>query len=180
MTEIDMKERTVPAGATPAPEAGFTLIEALAAIVILVFGLMGITNLLLVAANSNTTANQGTAAATVASQVLENIKAVPYTALNVNGSGVTVTADQGGGGPCFGTGAVLFSDPATNNNCDAAIQGVGNIHARWVVTALAGNNQVRFVQVRAEATGVLGAARTRAEFTTFRSCTSTTLGCPAP
>ncbi len=172
-----MKERTSPAAAARAPQAGFTLIEALAAIVILVFGLMGITNLLLVAANSNTAANAGTAAATVASQVLENLKAVPYTALNAGGD---VSADTGGGGPCFGTGAVLFGSPGTNNNCDAAIQGVGTIHARWAVTGIAGNNQVRFVQVRAEATGVLGAARTRAEFTTFRSCTSTTLGCPAP
>jgi hypothetical protein len=163
--------------AARAAEAGFTLIEALAAIVILVFGLMGITNLMLVAANSNTTANLGTAAAAVASQVLENLKVVPYTTLGLGGD---IASDTGTAGPCFGTGAVTFGTPGTLNNCDADLQGVGRVHARWAVTAVPGNNQVVFVRVRAEALGVLGAARTRAEFTTIRSCTSTTLGCPAP
>ena len=44
-----------------AGEAGFTLIEALVAMVVLTFGLMAVTNLMLVAASSNTVANQGTA-----------------------------------------------------------------------------------------------------------------------
>jgi hypothetical protein len=158
-------------------EAGFTLIEALGAVLILTFGLMGITNLMLVAANSNQAANQGTAAAAVASQVMESLKAVPYTTL---GTGGDVTADTGAVGPCFGPGAVLYTNAGLVNNCDADLPGVGKIHARWAVTPIGGNNQIEYVQVRAEAVGVLGAARTRAEFTTFRSCTSTTLGCPAP
>ena len=45
-------------------EAGFTLIEALVAIVILAFGLMAVTNLLVVAAASNTVGNHSTAATT--------------------------------------------------------------------------------------------------------------------
>src|SRR5262245_50077908 len=70
----------------PAPgarqgEAGFTLIETLVAIVILVFGLMAVSNLLLVAASSNTVANQGTAAATAASETLEALKQIPFTQL---------------------------------------------------------------------------------------------------
>ena len=44
-------------------EAGFTLVEALVAVVVLVFGLMAVTNLLLVAASSNSVANQSTAGA---------------------------------------------------------------------------------------------------------------------
>ena len=43
-------------------ESGFTLVETLVAIVVLVFGLMAVTNLLLVAATSNTVANQSSAA----------------------------------------------------------------------------------------------------------------------
>ena len=38
-------------------ESGFTLVETLVAIVVLVFGLMAVTNLMLVAATSNTVAN---------------------------------------------------------------------------------------------------------------------------
>jgi type II secretory pathway pseudopilin PulG len=158
-------------------QSGFTLIEALIAIVIIIFGLIGVTNLFMVAASSNSVANQGTAATAVASQVLEALKAVPYTTLVAGG---TVDADQGSGGACFGTPAFSVADPSVINNCDADLQGVGRIHVRWAVTGVAGNQQVRFVQVRAEGVGVLGAARTRAEFTTFRSCTSQPLGCPAP
>ncbi len=47
-----MKTRIRPAA--PDAEAGFTLIEALVAIVVLVFGLMAVTNLMIVAASSNT------------------------------------------------------------------------------------------------------------------------------
>ncbi len=59
-------------------EAGFTLIEALVAIVVLSFGLIAITNLLVVAASSNTVANQGTAAAAVASRELDRLKSLPF------------------------------------------------------------------------------------------------------
>jgi type II secretory pathway pseudopilin PulG len=159
-------------------EAGFTLVEALIAVVILIFGLMGVTNLMIVAASSNSAANQGTAAATVASQVLERLKAVPFTGLTAGGDTAT---DTGSAGPCFGTGAVSVANPSTLNNCDADMQGVGRIHARWSLTGLGGNRQVYFVQVSAEATGGLGPGRTRAAFTTFRSCTGTvTQGCPLP
>lgn len=47
-------------------EAGFTLVEALLAVVVLIFGLMAVTNLMLVAASSNSVANQGTPAVTSA------------------------------------------------------------------------------------------------------------------
>jgi hypothetical protein len=157
-----------------AGEAGFTLVEALSAIVILVFGLIGITNLMIVAASSNTAANQGTAASAVASELLESLKAVPFTNLTPGGS---VAADTGTAVACSGA---AVNAPGTLNNCDADVQGVGRIHTRWAVTAIAGNNQIYYVQVRAEALGGLAPGRTRAEFTTFRSCTSQALGCPAP
>lgn len=158
-----MTERTTPiapdrAGRTA--EAGFTLVEALIAVVILIFGLVGITNLLLVAASSNTTANQGTAATSIASQRLELLKAVPFTDL--------VT----GGDLDSGTDPSFYSQDA--------VPGVGVIVTRWTVTPIAGNNQVYYIQVRSEATGALGPRRSRAEFASFRSCTSTDLGCPEP
>src|SRR5204863_2278147 len=61
MTENNMRNRVSgPAGPPPSrgSEAGFTLVEALVAIVILVFGLIAVTNLMLVAASSNSVANQ--------------------------------------------------------------------------------------------------------------------------
>jgi type II secretory pathway pseudopilin PulG len=158
-------------------QSGFTLIEALIAIVIIIFGLIGVTNLFMVAASSNTVANQGTAATAVASQVLEALKAVPYTNITPGGS---IEADTGTGGACFGSALFTVANPSAVNNCDADLQGVGRIHVRWAVTTVSGNAQVQFVQVRGEAVGTLGPARTRAEFATFRSCTSQPLGCPAP
>jgi type II secretory pathway pseudopilin PulG len=168
---------TEPRTPSSSGQSGFTLIEALIAIVIIIFGLIGVTNLFMVAASSNSVANQSTAATAAASQMLERLKAVPFTSFTPGGD---IEADSGTAGPCFGTAAVAVGNPAALNNCDANLQGVGRIHVRWAVTTVAGNSQVQFVQVRAEGVGVLGAARTRAEFTTFRSCTSQPLGCPAP
>jgi type II secretory pathway pseudopilin PulG len=140
-------------------EAGFTLVEALVAIVILVFGLIAVTNLLVVAASSNSVANQATAATTVAAQRLELLKAQPFTSLAVGGD--------------------LDSDVASFNQ-DDDVSGVGRIHTRWTVVSIAGDAQVYFVAVRSEGTGALSVRRSRAEFTTFRSCTNVALGCPNP
>ena len=59
-------------------DSGFTLVEALIAIVILVFGLMAVTNLFLVAGNSNQVANQSTAAAALAARRLESLKTISF------------------------------------------------------------------------------------------------------
>ena len=66
-------------------ERGFTLIEVLIAIVVLVFGLIAITNLFLVAGSSNTVANQATAASDVAAQIVENLKAQPWNSAQARG-----------------------------------------------------------------------------------------------
>src|SRR4051812_4378116 len=68
-----------------APQAGFTLVEAMIAIVMLVFGLMAITNLFLVAGTSNTVANHMTATASDASETMDLLKAIPYQNLCVGG-----------------------------------------------------------------------------------------------
>ena len=138
-------------------EAGFTLVEALVAIVILIFGLMAVTNLFLVAANSNTVANQQTASAAIASQTLEMLKTVPFVSI--------------GGGPELTPGGSLTSD-ATGFFAEQLIPGVGTIRTRWQVSAVAGQAQLRYIVVRSEATGAFMGARTRAEFATLRSCTA--------
>jgi type II secretory pathway pseudopilin PulG len=155
-TEVNAGDaRTSTAGA--GPEAGFTLVEALIAIVILIFGLMAITNLMLVAASSNTVANQATAAATTATEQMEILKAMPFADLTAGGD---VTADVNG------------------FNRDSSLPGVGVIHTRWAIASPDG--QTRFIRVRSEGLSRLIAARSRAELTTFRTCTAVQRGCPTP
>jgi len=139
-------------------EAGFTLMEALIAMMILTFGIIAVTNLMIVAASSNSVANQATAAATIAAQRLEQLKAVPFNDARLNPGG-SVTSDLGG----------FFTSP------DDMVPGVGQIHTRWQIVAI--DPQVRFIRVRSEGTGALSVSRSRAEFTTIRACTVASLGC---
>jgi type II secretory pathway pseudopilin PulG len=138
-------------------EAGFTLVEALTAIVILSFGLMAVTNLMVVAASSNSVANQSTAAADMAARALESLKVRPWND--------ALLAPGGGLGSCV------------NNYCEVTdIPGVGRVETRWQIESV--DAQTRFIRVRAEGRGVLSGPRSRAEFTTFRSCTTPQNGCP--
>ena len=167
-------------------EAGFTLVETLTAIVILVFGLMAVTNLLLLAATSNSVANQSTAAAASASRIMDQLKDTTFPALTPSPT-VTVTADTGGPTPCGGEPAlpwpgpapVVVNNPNVQNNCDDFIQGVGQIHTRWTILPLANTARGYLIQVRSEGTGALAGPRSRADFSTVRSCTEPT-GCPPP
>ena len=145
-------------------EAGFTLVEALCAIVILVFGLMAITNLMLVAASSNTVANQSTAATTAAAQRMEILKRTPFATLATGG-------DVEGTDPAF---CEFATSPITGLT---ALQGVGQIRTCWQITNV--DAQTFFFRVRSEGTGALTRARSRAEFTAVRACTDQTGGlCP--
>jgi type II secretory pathway pseudopilin PulG len=154
-------------------EAGFTLVEALIAIVVLVFGLVAITNLLIVAASSNSAGNQSSAATAIASEQLEVLKAIPFTDPRLNAGG-NLDANV--------NGYFHDSDPGSGANYDGrmGVEGVGRFRVRWLIVQIAGDNQTRFIRVRAEPVGGLMRARARAEFATFRSCTSTTIGCPTP
>jgi hypothetical protein len=118
---------------------------------------MAVTNLFLVAANSNTVANQQTASAAIASQTLEMLKTVPFVSI--------------GGGSPLDPGGNLDSD-TTGFFAEQVIPGVGTIRTRWQVSAVAGQAQLRYIVVRSEARGVFMGARTRAEFATLRSCTA--------
>ena len=138
-------------------EQGFTLVEALTAIVILSFGLMAVTNLLVVAASSNSVANQSTAAADMAARTMESLKLRPWNdALLAAGGGLAT---------------------CVTNYCQLDdIPGVGRIETRWQIDTV--DTRTRFIRVRSEGRGALSGPRSRAEFTTFRSCTMPQLGCP--
>lgn len=170
--------KSKPQDETRRSQAGFTLVEALSAIVILAFGLMAVTNLLLVAASSNTVANQGSAATAVASQAMDTLTATPYGNLVAGGD----LNNDIPAGPSPACGGVI---PAGTYHCDSDISGVGLVHTRWQITGGLVINppkvdaRVLFIQVRSEGTGVLARARSRAEFTTFRTCTQQPPTCPA-
>jgi hypothetical protein len=156
-------------------EAGFTLVEALTAIVILAFGLIAIANLMIVAGTSNTVANQSTAATTLATQQMEILKNTPFTDPPTSNTF----------NPLLNGGGNLDADVAGFFNPPVFLPGVGEIQVRWQITEIpdptTGNTTTLFIAVRAQGTGALTGARSRAEFTTFRSCTDSDpagLNCP--
>jgi hypothetical protein len=152
-------------------ESGFTLIEALIAIVVLVFGLIGITNLFVVATASNQIGNLTTAAAVRSSETLEKLKSVPYMALTPGGS---LSADVGTAGV---NGGVMTATNVLAYHTEETVPGVGIVKSRWVIlNNLTGDNDAIFIQVRSEVFGPFGGQLSRAEYSTWRTCT--TRGCP--
>ena len=154
-------------------QEGFTLVESLVAIVVLVFGLIAVTNLMLVAASSNTVANQGTAAATSASQRMEILRNTQFATL-VGAVGGNLNGGPAASLPCNPAGGGAVPPPGTPWYCTDDIPGVGTIVTRWQISAVAGTGRLVFIQVRSEGTGALSVRRSRAEFTTLRSCTDAT------
>jgi type II secretory pathway pseudopilin PulG len=169
-------------------ESGFTLIEALISMIILIFGLIAVTNLFVVASSSNQIALYNTVAAAEATRVLERLKTVPFNNLPTAGlSPATATHDAAnpwntanwttasdfgavnGTGEVFVGGVVVFN--ATQN-----VPGVGNVITRWkIVNPGAGGAQTRYFLVRSEVQALFGRGAV-AQFTTFRACVAQ--GCP--
>ena len=141
-------------------EAGFTLMEALIATLILMFGLASIFNLMILATTSNNVANRSSAATLIASRQLEVLRATPYNQLAlVVGAGDTLTTQTPG----------FFAI--------TTVEGVGQFETRWMLQTLT-NANLMFLQVRTEPGGFRG-RQARAEFTTIRACTlGVTAGCP--
>jgi len=156
-------------------QQGFTLVEALIAIVILVFGLMAVTNLLLVAASSNTVANQGTAAVTSATRVMDMLRVTSFADLTAAVGGTDFDPLDGGKLCADVTLAV------DEWHCTDEVPGVGGVHTHWRITATT-DPRLLHLRVRSEGTGALSGARSRAEFTTYRACTNSdpsSGACPA-
>jgi prepilin-type N-terminal cleavage/methylation domain-containing protein len=143
----------------PGAESGFSLIEVMIAIIVLVFGIVAVANLMVVAAASNATANHGTGAAAVAAEEMENLKALRLDLVPVT--------DPGGAGACPPQGAVntlpLVTGPGrpvfTVTRCIAPAGPPGTN----------GLPVSRFMRVSAFASSSMFPARTRAEYTTFRT-----------
>jgi Tfp pilus assembly protein PilV len=156
-------------------EAGFTLVEALVAIVVLIFGLMAVTNLMLVAASSNSVANQGTAAVASAIRAMDMLKATDFGTLDANRGGTAFTvADAAAAKSCSAADLGV-----ADWHCNDDVPGVGFIHTHWYVEG-AGDVRLLYVRVRSEGTGALSAARSRAEFTIDGGCPNPSNPTPGP
>ena len=160
-------------------ESGFTLVETLVAIVILVFGLMAVTNLLFVAASANTVANHSSAATASASQVMDVLRSTRWADI-APPLAVVPGGDLDNDATSPSPDCKALPSPITGVfNCDDTIPGVGTIKTRWTIAPAVGTVRLLQITVRSEGTGVLAAARSRATFTTYRACTqSTPASCP--
>lgn len=147
----------VSAPASPNREAGFTLSEALIAMLILMFGLASIFNLMIMATSSNNVANRASAATMVAAQELEVLRSTPFAQL-VDSPVNTLDVQT--------VGYFRITEVA----------GVGTMESRWLVQTLTDPN-LRFLQVRTVPLGFRG-RQAMADLTTIRSCTfGTAAGC---
>ena len=153
------------------PDAGFTLIEAMIAMIVLITGLTAIANLLLVAASTNSVASKMSATTAEASEVMDLLKALPWTDLTPGGS---LVSDQPA--PNTAEPRALFSTAGVfQYNSYRSVPGVGRIRTRWTIVQVAGSaNQApaRFITVTSDGVNRLAAGKSSVTFTTFRTCTT--------
>ena len=128
-------------------EAGFTLVEALIAILVLIIGLAAVSNLLIVATTNNTAASKATGAAVVASHQLEELKRTPFP-LPVGGS---LTINQ----PNF----FRFDGNQT----------IGFVVTRWTVAPTFDPTAFLITVESVDQAPITGGIRSRARFTTLRA-----------
>lgn len=156
-----------------AGQAGFTLVEALVAMVVLSVGLVAVTNLFIVAASSNQMGNSATATAAQASETLERLKQIDFCALTPGGS---TTADLPATNPTSATPDVIVGGALTYNSY-RSLPGVGIVRTRWqILSPNSALTPTRFITVDSQVLSTFGRELSRAQFTTFRTCTGA--GCP--
>ena len=143
-------------------EAGFTLVEALIAIVILMVGLAAVSNLMMLVL--------GTAATASATEQIETLKSQPFGLL-VPGSGFATTV--GVPAPPTNTAYRTTALPAP----PSGVKFPGVPDTRWEITTPTNLNPVRFIQVQSRMQGRLGAGWSFTQFSTIRACTEAA-GCP--
>jgi hypothetical protein len=103
-------------------EAGFSLVEVLIAIVVLVFGIISVANLMVVAAANNMTANQGSGAVTVAIEEMERLKSIPFATVPLGRANRIVGEDLARDQRAVGRVHVLSKvDVVTRNTAGAPV-----------------------------------------------------------
>jgi type II secretory pathway pseudopilin PulG len=171
-------------------EAGFTLVEALVAIVILAFGLIAVTNLLVVASSSNQVGNYSTATAAVASETLEKIQGLDFFFICPQAgapqpvqqcpAGGSLTADVG---PANITAEVTVGGALTFHS-QRRVNGIANgpndflVRTRWQIwdTTQGSPTASYYIVVQSRVDGPFGGSLSQARFAGYRACTAP--GCP--
>jgi len=153
------------AGRERSSEGGFTLVEALIAMVILMVGLAAVANMMIMAGTSNTAANLSSGATASATEAMETLKAQPFANL---APGTGFASPFGSPGPGLSVN--------TAYRYAGGMSGVGKVDTRWEVSTPANLSNVRFIEVRSQMLGRLGSGLSLTRFTTFRTCTEAT-GC---
>jgi len=160
-------------------EAGFSLVEALIAIVILMVGLVAVTNLLLVAATSNEIGNLTTATSAEASETLERLKTLDYLTVIAAGgaSQGSLTADVGPANATPSLTPDVRVGGALTYHMYRNVPSLGIIRTRWTIQLnTSGPTQTAFIVVESQALQRLGSSASLSQFSTWRACTSS--GCP--
>ncbi|HVO09609.1 MAG TPA: prepilin-type N-terminal cleavage/methylation domain-containing protein [Vicinamibacteria bacterium] len=167
----------------PQGQDGFTLVEVLTAMVVLIFGLMAISNLFALATSSNVVARQMTAATAQAADVMDRLKSVPFAGLTPGGAADNTALSTAASAAHTWTDSqpieVSAGTPTAVNTyeADRNITGLGTIRVRWQIQQI--DQQTVFIHVVAASAPALLQARSQVDLTTFRSCTSPALSCPA-
>jgi len=160
---------------------GFTLVEVLVAMVVLIFGLMAISNLFALATSSNVVARHMTAASAQAADVMDRLKTMPFAGVAAGGAADSAALNAAASAAHTWTDAqpIQLGTATTVNTyeADRQIAGLGTIRVRWQVVNI--DNQTKLIHVAAASAVDLLRRRSQVDLVTYRSCTGPIVGCPA-
>lgn len=164
--------------ATGGNEAGFSLVEAIIAVLVFIIGIAAISNMFVMAMTANSTANVSAGAAGVASEVMDRLRALPSNTLTATTGAnpyASQTAHDAYFQPSAGDSGVCSEETGTTNCVRPGnfvltkiVPGVGIVHAKWHVTQVGGGTNLLFITVRAQTMATVVGERGNAEFTMFR------------
>jgi hypothetical protein len=167
---------------TAGKDAGFSLVEAVIAVLVFIIGIAAISNLFLQSITANSTANVSAATAAVASEVMDRLRSMPSNTLAITpgtspGTPLTNAAREAilaasATDSCSDTGTV---DCVSGVGLAAKgfvlvkrVEGVGLVHAKWTVESVGNGTNLFFITVRAQTMAPVVGERANAEFTSFR------------